>query len=416
MRVLLISPYHGGSHASWADGLQQHSNNEVELLTLPDRFWKWRMHGGGATLARRFLRSARRPDLILATDMLDLTTFLALTRSVTGDLPTVLYMHENQLTYPLPADPDSGPMRRQKGERDHHYAFINYSSMLAADHVAFNSSFHHDAWFEELPRFLRHFPEHNELGSLDTLRAKSSVLPIGVDCGGPESPTPIPGQSPRSDDRLQVPAPATSPASPTRERVPQTPLLIWNQRWEYDKNPAQLLRALRQVAERGVTFRLAICGQVFGELPREFAEIEETFGDQLVHFGFAEAPVYRRLLEEAAVTVSTAAHEFFGIGVLEAMARRTFAVLPNRLSYPELLSGSEVSKPTRRACLYASHEELVEKLVWSLQNTEQARCMAAELARNARRFDWTTVAPLYDRLFDRVRGATVGGKSTTTES
>ena len=339
MRVLLVSPYHGGSHASWAHGLQRHSNHEVELLTLPDRFWKWRMHGGAATLARRFLRSAQRPDLILATDMLDLTTFLALTRSVTGDVPTILYMHENQLTYPLPADPDSGPMRRQKGERDHHYAFINYSSMLAADHVAFNSSFHHDAWFEELPRFLRHFPEHNELGSIDGLRAKSSVLPVGIDCGDPPPSRPGPGPG------------------------PQIPLLLWNQRWEYDKNPAQLLRALHQVAERGVAFRLAICGQVFGELPREFAEIEAAFGDQLVHFGFAAAPEYRLLLEEAMVTVSTAAHEFFGIGVLEAMARGTFAVLPDRLSYPELLSGPDVSEPTRRACLYFFRSVELERFI-----------------------------------------------------
>lgn len=383
MRVLLISPYHGGSHASWAHGLQRHSDHDIELLTLPDRFWKWRMHGGAATLARRFLRSAQRPDLVLATDMLDLTTFLALTRSLTGDLPTILYMHENQLTYPLPADPDSGPMRRQKGERDHHYAFINYASMLAADHVAFNSSFHLDAWFEELPRFLRHFPEHNELGSIDALRAKSSVLPVGIDCG------------------------STAPA----ERSADAPLLIWNQRWEYDKNPAQLLQALRQVAARGVAFRLAICGQVFGELPPELAELEEEFGDQLVHFGFAAAPEYRLLLEEAAVTVSTAAHEFFGIGVLEAMARRTFAVLPDRLSYPELLSGPEVSESTRRLCLYASHEELVEKLVWGLENVEQARCMGAELARNARRFDWTVVAPLYDRLFDTLQSTACGRKS-----
>lgn len=390
MRVLLMSPYHGGSHASWAHGLQRHSNHEIELLTLPDRFWKWRMHGGAATLARRFLRSAQRPDLILTTDMLDLTTFLALTRSVTGDVPTILYMHENQLTYPLPADPDSGPMRRQKGERDHHYVFINYSSMLAADHVAFNSTFHHDAWFEELPRFLRHFPEHNELGSIDGLRAKSSVLPVGIDCGDPPPSIPGPG--------------------------PQIPLLLWNQRWEYDKNPAQLLRALRQVAERGVAFRLAICGQVFGALPREFAEIEEAFGDRLVHFGFAAAPAYRLLLEEAVVTVSTAAHEFFGIGVLEAMARGTFAVLPDRLSYPELLSGPEVGEPTRRACLYGSHQELVEKLVWSLQHTEQASRMGAELAHNARRFDWTAVAPVYDRLFETVRRTAPGGNSTFTAS
>jgi hypothetical protein len=96
------------------------------------------------------------------------------------------------------------------------------------------------------------------------------------------------------------------------------------------------------------------------------------------------------------------------------MARGTFAVLPDRLSYPELLSGPDVSEPTRRRCLYASHEELVETLVWSLQNTEQATRMGAELARNARRFDATAVALFYDRLFDQVRKAAPCGKPPPT--
>ena len=56
--------------------------------------------------------------------------------------------YHRDFTYPLPADGDTGPMRRQGGERDHHYAFVNFASMLAADRVAFNSAFHRDAWFE----------------------------------------------------------------------------------------------------------------------------------------------------------------------------------------------------------------------------------------------------------------------------
>ena len=58
------------------------------------------------------------------------------------------------------------------GERDHHYAFVNFSSMLAATQVAFNSRFHSEAWFEALPRFLRHFPEYNLLDSVDKVRQK----------------------------------------------------------------------------------------------------------------------------------------------------------------------------------------------------------------------------------------------------
>ena len=60
MDVLLIEPYFGGSHRAWAEGYVSHSSHAVELLTLPARFWKWRMQGGAATLAERAL--ALDPD------------------------------------------------------------------------------------------------------------------------------------------------------------------------------------------------------------------------------------------------------------------------------------------------------------------------------------------------------------------
>ncbi|SVD66234.1 uncharacterized protein METZ01_LOCUS419088, partial [marine metagenome] len=73
MNIVLIEPYFTGSHRNWAVGLQKHSSHTIELLTLPGSFWKWRMHGGAVTLARMFMESELSPDLILATDMLDVS-------------------------------------------------------------------------------------------------------------------------------------------------------------------------------------------------------------------------------------------------------------------------------------------------------------------------------------------------------
>ena len=376
MHVLLISPYHGGSHQSWAEGLQRYSRHDVELLTLPAHFWKWRMHGGAVTLAREFLAAGKRPDLIVATDMLDLSTFLALTRRVTADIPTALYLHENQLTYPLPEDPDTGPMRRQAGERDRHYGFINYASMLAADRVVFNSRFHEQSVFDALPPFLAHFPEYNELGTIGGLEAKSSVIPVGIDgdwlAGGGEQR-----------------ARATANGEP--------PLVIWNQRWEYDKNPGQFLDAVRHIAARGTAFRLALCGQVFSDQPGEFEKTAEDLGSRVVHFGFAEPEEYRRLLWESAVTASTAHHEFFGISVLEAMFCRTLPLLPDRLSYPEILGDPRLGKLQR--CLYSSDDELVDKLQRALLDPAATTRGAARAAERAGDFTWSNVAPRYDALF-----------------
>ncbi len=63
------------------------------------------MQGGAVTLAETGARAAMdgwTPDLIVATDMVNLPAFLALTRDRFARVPVLLYLHENQLTYPLP--------------------------------------------------------------------------------------------------------------------------------------------------------------------------------------------------------------------------------------------------------------------------------------------------------------------------
>ena len=79
MHILLLNPFHTGSHLQWAEGYQRHSQQQVTVLSLPGRHWKWRMHGAAVELARQFMETALQPDVILTTDMLDLSTFLGLT-------------------------------------------------------------------------------------------------------------------------------------------------------------------------------------------------------------------------------------------------------------------------------------------------------------------------------------------------
>jgi glycosyltransferase involved in cell wall biosynthesis len=370
-KITLLSPYHGGSHQVWAEGYQRNSAFSVDLLTLPARFWKWRMHGGAVTLARKFLTYLEAleqpPDLILATDMLDLTTFLALTRRQMTSIPVVLYMHENQLTYPLPVDGTKGPMRRQMGERDRHYAFINFSSMLAADRIFFNSQFHLDSLFSALAPFLRHFPEFKELQTIDHLIEKSQVVPVGIDLQ-------------RLDSLI-----------PSHRASQDPPLILWNQRLEYDKNPLPFVRALNQIAAEGIPFRVAFCGERFGKPDSELAGSLEQLGDWMVFNGYANEEVYRQLLGEAAIVVSTAFHEFFGIGIVEAIYAQTFPLLPARLSYPEI-----IPTPYHAECLYKSQQDMLKRLRWVLQEPETIGKIAVDLAGRMAVYDWQIVAPHYD--------------------
>jgi glycosyltransferase involved in cell wall biosynthesis len=372
MKVLLISPYHGGSHKAWAEGYQKYSRHHLLLLTLPARYWKWRMHGGAVSLAREFAASNFEPDVIVATDMLDLSTFLSLTRDRTAGIPIVLYMHENQLTYPLPKDPESGPMRRQHGERDLHYAFINYASMLSAHRVVFNSEFHRRSFFDALPGFLNHFPEFREEQTVGQLQKRSLVLPVGLNLEELETRT----------------------APPER----QLPLILWNQRWEYDKNPEAFFRAMLALAREGIPFELAVCGESFQQPPDIFDSAARQLNSQVIHWGYARQDLYRRLLWEATLTVSTAHHEFFGISILEAAYCQTLPLVPNRLSYPEIL-------PTafHEPCLYDGEVELLELLKQALENPQSTRKTAQALAIQVENYNWKKWAPEYDRLLEELQ-------------
>ncbi|MEE2822995.1 MAG: DUF3524 domain-containing protein [Acidobacteriota bacterium] len=371
MKVLLISPYHGGSHQAWAEGYQKYSTHHPSLLTLPARYWKWRMHGGAVTLAQKFTEAHFDPDVIMVTDMLDLSTFLSLTREKTAGTPVVLYMHENQLTYPLPKDLQSGPMRRQHGERDLHYAFINYASMLSADRIVFNSAFHRRSFFDGLPRFLNHFPEFREKHTVEQLKEHSLVLPVGLDLEKLQPPCPNPEQ--------------------------RLPLILWNQRWEYDKNPEEFFRVVFALADEGIPFELAVCGKSFQQPPPIFDLASRKLKSHVVHWGYAQPHVYRKLLWDSTLTISTALHEFFGISILEAAFCQTLPLVPNRLSYPEIIPNE-----FHESCLYNCEDELLEKLKLVLGNPESIRKTTRALATQAESYSWNKWAPKYDLLLKEI--------------
>jgi glycosyltransferase involved in cell wall biosynthesis len=336
-------------------------------LTLPARFWKWRMHGAAATLAEKVQRLERRPDRLLVTDMLNLPALLGLTRRHLDDVPVALYCHENQLTYPLP------PGER----RDLTYGMVNWLSMLAAERIFFNSAYHLEVWFEALPRLLKHFPDYTHLHRVPDVQAKAEVLPVGCEL--------------TRFDRMR-----------TEHHADGAPLILWNQRWEYDKDPATFFRALDALAEEGWDFRVALAGANARQQPAEFEAARERLGARLIHYGRADDATYARLLWQADVVVSTAIHEFFGVAVVEAIYCGSFPVLPRRLAYPEVIPAAHHDR-----CLYDDFEGLLERLRWALTHPPEAGDVASRMRETVARFDWRVVASRYDEAMDAV-GHTTG--------
>ena len=366
MHLLLLEPYNTGSHAQWAAGYQKYSRHNVEILALAGANWKWRMHGGAVTLARRYMESKLTPDVIVATDMLDLTTFQSLTRRRTSNIPTAVYFHENQMSYPWsPTDRDVAK------DRDKHYGFINFTTALAADAVFYNSQYHLESFFKELVKLLKHFPDHNELGLIERIRERSSVLRLGMDLRRFDEYADGVGGGEETDG----------------------PLIVWNHRWEYDKNPDEFFKAVRWLADDGVLFRLAVLGENFSQVPVVFLKAREALGGRVVQFGYADGfDTYARWLHNADIIPVTSRQDFFGAGVVEAVYCGCRPLLPDRLAYPELMPDKY-----RAAVFYRDNDEFVDRLEVMLR--EPVAPADEELRTAMMRCDWQTMAPQYDRVF-----------------
>jgi glycosyltransferase involved in cell wall biosynthesis len=232
--------------------------------------------------------------------MLNLAEFRGLAPQAIASLPSIVYFHENQLTYPV----------RFAKARDYHYAMTNLSTAMAADQVWFNSKFHRDSFLDAAHEFLNRMPDYAPLEALAEIRQKSSIQYPGIHA------------IPRKTGRKPGPC-----------------RLLWAGRWEHDKNPDDFFSAMGRLRKQGLDFRLSVVGQSFQAVPDSFQAAKTEFADIIEHWGFqATQEAYWQCLQEADIVVSTAHHEFFGIGMIEAMCAGAYPLLPKRLSYPEILS------------------------------------------------------------------------------
>lgn len=360
MRFLFLEPYYGGSHREFADGWRERSRHAIELVTLPDRFWKWRLRGAAIHLAGK-VSCPEAYDGLIASSMLSLAEL----RGLWGGRcpPALLYFHENQLTYPVP-----------EGEtRDVQFAFTNISSALAAERVLFNSRYHRRLFFEALAATLRMMPDYRPSWVRAALEQRSAVLYPGC--------------------RF----PAGRPAA-RRRAAGEPPLVIWNHRWEFDKDPDAFFRVLYRLLADGIEFQVALLGENFQFVPKSFLEARERLGDRVVQYGYAaDRDEYLGWLGRGDVVVSTAVQENFGIAVVEAIGLGCVPLLPARLSYPEL-----IPEQFHDRCLYKDEADLAARLAACLREPAPAD---PALAESMGRFSWESQIEAYDAELDRLAAA-----------
>jgi glycosyltransferase involved in cell wall biosynthesis len=356
LHILFLEPFYGGSHRAFADGLVAHSRHRVELVTLPARWWKWRMRGAALYFCRQ-VADPQAYDLLLTSNLISLSDLKALWGP--GCPKAAVYFHESQLTYPV-----------APGERlDYHFAFTDITTCLAADGILFNSRSHLNAFFDQLPRFLKKLPEYRPTWVIEAIRPKCVVLYPGC--------------------RLP-----TANAISTVDQTP--PLVVWNHRWEHDKNPEAFFEVLGQHQKQGLAFRLAVLGERFNKAPAIFAHAHRQFREEIVQWGFLEdRRAYLEWLAQGTVVVSTALQENFGMAVVEAMACGCLPLLPARLSYPELLPDD-----LHDELLYTTSTDLVTRLSGVLRRPDAFAAQRRRVQRHVQRFAWSKCVDLFDRRFE----------------
>jgi len=290
--IWLLSAYRSDSHAYWADWLvNKFKDFQWHKVELPGRHFRWRIRGNPLSWLHKL--PDNKPDLILATSMVDLATLKGLHPHL-ANTPCVYYFHENQFAYPV-----------SKTQIDSvEPKMVQLYGALAADKVLFNSKYNLDTFLNGVEELLKKLPDEIPGGVIERLDAKSSVLPVVV--------TPVEGRKPKNKK-----------------------LILWNHRWEYDKAPHVFSDALLQLKKIDPEFELALLGRRSKITPAALEEIQSQLSRHIIVNRKVNELEYRHYLGQALIVVSTAIHEFQGLSMLEAVSAGVVPIVPDDLCYRE---------------------------------------------------------------------------------
>lgn len=368
MNILAVEPYYNGSHRAFLKGLMKHSRHNIIPIKMDYRRWKWRMHGDSVKLAEMSAGVDEKIDLLLVSSMANLPAFLALTNPRFAYTPKVMMMHENQLTQPMPEGED----------RDITYCYINYLSMLSADKLLFSTKFHLTDLLDALPAFLENFPDDKHYNTVDQIREKSLVMYPGLDL--------------KELDK-----------QPDTRQNNKRPVIVWNQRWQFDRNPSMFFKVLNRLNDIDLKFDLILAGDTKHRKPEEFERAWKRFGDHITHFGYVEdVERYSKLLHSGDIVVSTATYEFFCVAIMEAIYCGCHPLVPNRLHYPELIPESLHNPLLHAPVLYDTEDDLFRNLK-DLLTGETKPLPKASLQNINKHLDWSRMIERYDSLFDELK-------------
>ncbi len=299
-KVLLLSAYDTPSHRYWRTSLQQLDDIEWCQLALPARYFAWRLRGNSISWGMGdYPELDESYDLVIATSMVDITALRGF-RPKLAHAPLIVYFHENQFDYPV----------SEHQQRDIQLQLTTIYNAACADCILFNSEYNRKTFVRGATALLKKMPDEVPKHLMTIIEKRSQVLPVPIN------------ESPQSSLHIDA---------------HQTLHILWNHRWEYDKNPEVFFTALTYLQQNQVPFTLDVIGQKFRNAPKVFEHAFKQFSDHIRRWGFQPRNEYHQALKECNLVVSTSLHDFQGLALQEAIANGCIPVVPNRVAYPEYI-------------------------------------------------------------------------------
>ena len=359
-KILFIEPFLKGSHKYFLENLCERSQHDILVSSKNGVFWKW-----------KFLESSicnELPldhgfDIIFGSNMLDLSSWAGLNRNSIGDAKLALYFHENQLTYP------ENVKEKNKNE---FFGFQNLTSAFCADKLFFNSEYHLDSFVSAGRKLSQKLPDSIPEVLLDGILKKSQILPVGI-----------------SIEKLQ---------SYKAESQNSCPVILWNHRWEFDKNPELFLRTLIELHQERLEFSLIMLGSAPKKLLPIFDEAKSVLESKIIQWGRVESlEEYGKLLWKADILPVTSFHDFFGISVLESVACETIPLLPKRCAYPE-----HFKVDLYKDLYYETDLDFKNRLRDMILNFEKLKSKSRKLSKIPERYSWDRIVTRFDQIVSEI--------------
>ncbi len=239
----------------------------------------------------------------------------------------IIYWHENQFEYP--------------NKKAHYIGLKELYNFISADINIFNSSFHRDDFYKKAKKELKKFNLEN---LTDILNEKYDYSPVVY-----------PGFDMKNVDSFY-----------NREQKNMIPVILWNHRWSKDKDYFMFFSMMRHLKKHGYKFKLNIFGEAVLANNDDFEYFKNQMGEYINKFGFLSSKSeYYKEVSKSDIVISTAVEENFGISMVESMYLGATPVLPDRLSYPELIPEKYHNK-----VLYNSYDDAVKKIKNILSNAD----------------------------------------------